>query len=198
MAIVIVTARIQNEVKFLIGKESRFLRDIHEDVCKLEKFSLPGDYMSYYTLQCKRLSRKYGMRIQFDTPDIHPTHTRARFRYLEKDWRYGIVKGAFNIHKDTNSLDTALREFNEEVMPFEDRDAIEDLNTQIHSRDLYALEIKDPTDLCRMVAKRTNMYYGELFEMELLTWEELQLIWRNLNVVSKRSLEFIVSLEQSS
>ena len=198
MAIVIVTTRIQNQVKFLIGKESRFLRDIHEDVGKLEKFSLPGDYMSYYTLQCKRLSRKYGMRIQFDTPDIYPTHTRARFRYLEQDWRYGIVKGSFNSHTDSNSLDTALREFNEEVMPFEDRDLIEDLNTKIHYRDLYALHLKDPTDLCKTIAKRTNMYYGELFEMEILTWDELQPIWKNLNVVSKRSLEFIVSLEQLS
>jgi hypothetical protein len=198
MAIVIVTTRIQNQVKFLIGKESRFLRDIHEDVGKLEKFSLPGDYMSYYTLQCKRLSRKYGMRIQFDTPDIYPTHTRARFRYLEQDWRYGIVKGSFNSHTDSNSLDTALREFNEEVMPFEDRELIEDLNTKIHYRDLYALHLKDPTDLCKTIAKRTNMYYGELFEMEILTWDELQLIWKNLNVVSKRSLEFIVSLEQLS
>jgi hypothetical protein len=194
MAIVVVSTRIHNEVKFLIGKESRFLRDIHSEVSKLETFQLPGDYMNYYTCMCKKLSRKYGMRIQFDTPDIYPTHTRARFRYLEKDWKYGVVKGTFNHHKDSTSLDTALREFNEEVMPFEDRDLIEDTNVQIHSRDLYTLHFEDSTNLCIMTARRTNMYYGELFEMELLTWDEIQTIWKNLNVVSKRSLEHIINI----
>ena len=193
MAIVVVTAKIQNDVKFLIAKESRFLRDIHEEVREFERFELPGDYMEYYTTQCKRLSRRYGMRIQFDTPDVYPTYTRSRFRYLEKDWRYGIVKGTFNQYKDSDSLDTALREFNEEVMPFDDRDAIHDTNMKIHSRDLYTLHFEDATELCKLIARRTAMYYGELFEIELLTIEELQRIWRNLNVVSKRSIEFIAS-----
>jgi hypothetical protein len=193
MAIVVVTAKIQNEVKFLVAKESRFLRDIHDEVREFERFELPGNYMEYYTAQCKKLSRRYGMRIQFDTPDVYPTYTRSRFRYLEKDWRYGVVKGTFNQYKDKDSLDTALREFNEEVMTFEDKDAIRDTNMKIHSRDLYTLHFEDPTELCKMIAKRTNMYYGELFEIELLTFDELQRIWKNLNVVSKRSIEFIVS-----
>lgn len=193
MAIVVVTTQINNERKFLIGKESRFLRDIHPDISKFEKFDLPGDYMSYYTTQCKKLSRRYGMRIQFDTPDVYPTHTRARFRYLEKDWRYGVVKGTYNSHKDSSSLDTAVREFNEEVMTFEDRDLFHDQNIKIHSRDLYTLHLEDSTSLCIMIARRTNMYYGELFEMELLTIDELHRIWKNLNVVSKRAIEFIAS-----
>ena len=196
MAIVIVSTQIQNQTKFLIGKESRFLRDTYPDVKHMERFVLPGDYMSYYTTQCKKLSRKYGMRIQFDTPDVYSTFTRARFRYLEKDWRYGIVKGTFNQQKDTNTIDTAFREFNEEVMPFDDKYLFCNLNIQVHSRDLFELELTDPTDLCKMIAKRTNMYYGELFEMELLTLDEIQRIWKNLNVVSKRSLEFIGSSEQ--
>lgn len=193
MAIVVVTAKIRNETKFLIGKESRFLRDLYPDVSKLEKYSLPGDYMAYYTSQCKKLSRKYGMRIQFDTPDIYSNYTRTRFRYLEKDWRYGVVKGAYNPHKDSNTLDTALREFNEEVMSFEDRDLFHHQNIKIHSRDLYTLHLEDSTQLCIMVARRTNMYYGELFEMELLTFDELHHIWKNLNVISKRAIEFIAS-----
>jgi len=195
MAIVIVSTQIQNQTKFLIGKESRFLRDTYPDVKHMERFVLPGDYMSYYTTQCKKLSRKYGMRIQFDTPDVYSEFTRARFRYLEKDWRYGIVKGTFNQQKDTNTIDTAFREFNEEVMPFEDKYLFCNLKIQVYSRDLFELELTDPTDLCKMIAKRTNMYYGELFEMELLTWDEIQRIWKNLNVVSKRSLEFIASSE---
>lgn len=180
-------------MKFLIGKESRFLRDLYPNVRDLERCKLPSDYMTYYTNQCKKLSRKYGMRIQFDTPDIYPTYTRARFRYLEKDWRYGVVKGTFSPQKDTTSLDTAFREFNEEVMPFEDIDKLVDMNVVIHSRDLYRLNFEDCTDLCKVIAKRTNMYYGELFEMELLTWDEIQKIWKNLNVVSKRALETIIA-----
>lgn len=190
MAIVIVTAKVVCDIKFLIGKESMFLRDIQPEVKKYETFMLPGDYMAHYTATCKKLSHRYGFRVQFDTPDIYPSHTRARFRYLAKDFRYGVVKGASK-STDATSLDTAIREFNEEVMPFENRSAFRDMNMVIHMRDLYMLHFNEPTKLCVTVASRTNMYYGELFEMELRTWDELQYIWSNLNVVSKRALETI-------
>lgn len=133
------------------------------------------------------------MRIQFDTPDVYSTYTRTRFRYLEQDWRYGVVKGAFDSRCDKTSLDTAVREFNEEVMPFDDRGAFQKQPTVVHERDLYTLHIDDPTDLCETIASRANAYYGELFEMELRTWDEMQIIWPNLNVVSKRSLEFVMA-----
>jgi hypothetical protein len=197
MAIVVVSTCVQNITRFLIGKESRFLRDTHPEVSKWEKFQLPGDYMAYYTRQCKRLSRKYGTRVQFDTPDVYPEYTRARFRYLDKDWKYGTVKGTFEERRDRTTLDTALREFNEEVMPFEDTRHIQDMNVKIHLRDLYALHLPDSTELCIAIARRTNMYYGELFEIQLMTWDEIQFIWRGLNLMSKRALETIVSLEQS-
>lgn len=193
MAIVIVSTTVGNVTKFLLGKESRFLRDIHPDVKKNEKFQLPGDYMNYYTQTCKKLSRLYGMRVQFDTPDIYPEYTRTRFRYLEYDWRYGIVKGSYESTIDKNTLDTAVREFSEEVMEFTDREAFEDMNVVVHKRDLYSLNFTDPTNLCKTIAYRTNTYYGELFEMELRTWDEIQEIWKNLNVVSKRALEIITS-----
>ena len=190
MAIVIVTAKVNHDIKFLIGKESMFLRDIQPDVKKYETFPLPGDYMAHYTATCKKLSYKYGMRVQFDTPDIYPGHTRARFRYIDRGFRYGVVKGASK-STDATSLDTAIREFNEEVMPFENRSAFRDMNMVIHMRDLYMLHFNEPTLLCTTIASRTNMYYGEMFEMELRNWDVLQDIWSNLNVVSKRSLETI-------
>lgn len=197
MAIVVVSVKVSDTTKFLVAKESRFLRDMYPDISKLEKFQLPGDYISYYTKQCKRLSRRYGMRVQFDTPDIYPDYTRARFRYLEKDWKYGIVKGTFNTLHDATTLDTALREFNEEVMKFDDVSKIQDLNMKIHMRDVYALHFTDATDLYTAIARRTNMYYGELFDIQFMTWDEIQTIWRGLNLISKRALELIVSSEQS-
>ena len=78
-------------------------------------------------------------------------------------------------------------------MGFTDREAFEDMNVVVHKRDLYSLNFTDPTNLCKTIAYRTNTYYGELFEMELRTWDELQEIWKNLNVVSKRALEIITS-----
>lgn len=197
MAIVVVSAKIGDSTKFLVAKESKFLRDLHPDISKLEKFQLPGDYFGYYTKQCKKLSRRYGMRVQFDTPDIYPDYTRARFRYLEKDWKYGIVKGTFSTIHDTSTLDTALREFNEEVMKFDDMSRIQDLNVKIHMRDVYALHFTEPTELYTAIARRTNLYYGELFDIQFMTWDDIQKIWRGFNLISKRALELIVSLEQS-
>jgi hypothetical protein len=191
MAIVVVSTLIQNEVKYLIGKESRFLRDIHPEVRDMERYQLPGNYMKYYKRTCKKLSKAYGMRIQFDTPDIYETYTRTRFRYLNDDWRYGVVKGGFDKEKDVNSLDNIIREFTEEVMEFTNKEAFEDMNFSVYNRHIYRLHLSDPTDLCKAIAHRTNSYYGELFEMELLSWDELKVIWRNLNVVSKRAIEFI-------
>ena len=190
MAIVIVTAKVNHDIKFLIGKESMFLRDIQPDVKQYETFPLPGDYMAHYTATCKKLSHQYGMRVQFDTPHVYPDHTKSRFRYLANDFRYGIVKGAKE-SVDESSLDTAIREFNEEVMPFDNRSAFRDMNIVIHMRDLYMLHFNEPTNLCVNIASRTNMYYGEMFEMELRNWDELQYIWSNLNVISKRALRTI-------
>jgi hypothetical protein len=196
MALVVVTTTIRNETKYLIGKESRFLRDAYPEVRDMERYIFPGNYVGYYTRVCKKLSRKYGMRIQFDTPDLHPNYTRTRYRYLRSDWRYGVVKGAFESSKDMNSLDNAIREFNEEVMDFDDRDAFEDMKVRLFDRDVFRLHLEDSTDLCKAIAHRTNSYYGELFEMELMSWEEIQNIWRNLNVVSKSALEFVYSSTQ--
>ena len=191
MAIVVVSTLIRNEVKYLIGKESQFLRDIHPEVRDMERYPISGDYMKYYTRTCKKLSKKYGMRIQFDTPDIYPTYTRTRFRYLKDDWRYGVVKGGFENSKDMNALDNAVREFREEVMDFVEPDAFENMNMKLYGRELFRLHLPQSIDLCNAIAHRTNSYYGELFEMELLSWDELKVIWRNLNVVSKRALEVI-------
>jgi hypothetical protein len=197
MAIVVVSIQTGDIPKFLVGKESRFLRDVYPELSKLEKFQLPGDYMAYYTKQCKRLSRRYGMRIQFDTPDVYADHTRARFRYLEKDWKYGVVKGTFSTVHDTTTFDTAVREFSEEVMKLNDVTGIRDLNTKIHLRDLYSLHFQDSTDLYTAIARRTNMYYGELFDIQFMSWEEIRALWRGFNLISKRALELIVSSEQS-
>ena len=189
MAVVVVSTTIQNQLKFLIGKESRFLRDIHPEVRDIERYPIPGDYMKYYTRMCKKLSKKYGMRIQFDTPDVYSNYTRTRYRYLADDWRYGIVKGGFKSEKDSNSLDNILREFNEEVMKFDDVNAFEDMKVNIYNRHLFRLNLEDPTNLCKAIAHRTNSYYGELFEMELRTIDEIKQIWRNLNVVSKSAFQ---------
>lgn len=189
MAIVIVSAAVPNDVKYLVGKESRFLRDIYPEVRDMERYPYPGDYMAYYTRTCKKLSRKYGMRIQFDTPDIYPMYTRTRFRYLQDDWRYGIVKGGFENTKDRTPLDNAIREFREEVMDYPNEEAFEDMGIKLYGRHVFRLHLDDSTGLCKAIAHRTNTYYGELFEMELLTADELRKIWRNLNVVSKRALE---------
>ena len=189
MAIVVVSTSIQNQLKFLIGKESRFLRDIHPEVRNIERYQIPGDYMKYYTCMCRKLSKKYGMRIQFDTPDIYPNYTRTRYRYLASDWRYGAVKGGFKSEKDSSSLDNVMREFNEEVMKFDDANAFQNMNVRIYNRNLFRLHLEDPADLCKAIAHRTNSYYGELFEMELRTIDEIKEIWMNFNVVSKRAFQ---------
>ena len=187
MAIVVVSVYD----KFLIGKESRFLRDIYPDVRHQERFQLPGDYMKYYKNICKKLTQKYGMRIQFDTPDIYPNYTRTRFRYLRNDWKYGIVKGGFKPQKDTTTLDNAVREFNEEVMTFEDRNAFENLNMKVHGREVYKVSFQTETELCAAISQRKTMFYGELFDVELKSINEIKQVWRNINHVSKQVLTLI-------
>jgi hypothetical protein len=187
MAIVVV----YTPVGFLIGKESRFLRDLYPEVRHQERFQLPGDYMKHYKHMCKKLSQKYRMRIQFDTPDIYETHVRTRFRYLRNDWKYGIVKGGFDSQKDTSSLDNASREFNEEVMTFDDKNAFQYLNTKIQNRDVYKIHFQNETELYDAILQRKTMCYGELFDIQFLKSEEIKKIWRNVNHVSKQALQLI-------
>ena len=97
MAIVVVSVYD----KFLIGKESRFLRDIYPDVRHQERFQLPGDYMKYYKNMCKKLTQKYGMRIQFDIAESQMAELDAMRQDLElmNDRQfiaaYGMSKRAF-------------------------------------------------------------------------------------------------------
>ena len=191
MAIVIVSAQLNNELLFLVGKESRFLRDLYPEVRHQERFQLPGDYMKHYKHMCKKLSQKYGMRIQYDTPDVYEDHIRTRFRYLRDDWRYGIVKGGFDASKDETPLDNAVREFSEEVMSFDDRNMFEPLHTKVHNREVYKIHFQDPTELCATISQRKTMLYGELFDVELKTIQSIKTIWRNVNHISKQALQLI-------
>ena len=188
MAIVVVSVQAD---KYLIGKESRFLRDLYPEVAHQERFQLPGDYMKHYKTMCKKLSKKYGIRIQFDTPNIYEDYTRTRFRYLRSDWRYGVVKGGFQAEKDKTTLDNAIREFNEEVMNFEDKNQFEPLHTKVHNREVYKIQFQDPSELCAAISQRKTMYYGELFDVELRTIDSIKSIWRNVNHVSKQALQLI-------
>ena len=131
------------------------------------------------------------MRIQFDTPDIYEDHTRTRFRYLRGDWKYGTVKGGFDSEKDKTPLDNIVREFNEEVMFFDSREAFQPMNITINRRHLYSIHLDDATELCAGISQRKTMYYGELFDVELRTTEQVRQIWTNLNHTSKKALAFI-------
>ena len=76
---------------------------------------------------------------------------RSRFRYLRGDWRYGIVKGGFQAGKDETTLDNAIREFSEEVMDFDDRDAFVPMNVKVHNRDVYKVHFQDSAELCAAI-----------------------------------------------
>lgn len=186
MAIVVVSTRVGIDVKFVVAKESRFLRDLYPDVKDFEKYY--GNDPAYFGDMCRELSYRYGMRIQYDTPVQHDGYQRTRFRYLASDWKYGVIKGNAS-PIDTCPRDTALRELREELLGDVELD-IQDMGIVICRRRLFTLHLEDYSMLYSALSDRNNSYFGELFEPELKSWDELRDIWPHLNVVSKRALEY--------
>ena len=215
MAAVVVYVVRENAPIFFIGKESVFLRDVvgREATASLESHTFPQkvslDVMKrHFTAIAQKQSELLGMRVQYDTPhpDTATLVARAHLRVLSKTKvRYGIVKGGMEPVDATNPRKTALREFNEECMNVPVRlDSFHQARTHkstsenpLKGRELYFLNITDMLPLID-TAKRGRQadHYGELFDTELKSYEDLCAMRNRLNLASRYAID--VFMRESS
>ncbi len=204
MATVVVYSKENGIYSFYIGKESSFLRDTNPEVIPLESHSFPPntsimDMRKHFRVIAHDLSQKYGFRVQFDTPKQNSeTHLgKVRFRMEPKTAKYGIVKGGMEPQDAGNTLNTAIREFREECMNVDIPKAMfvkapvyKTTTVPLRDRDIYFLDVTRFKDkLLLMMDAWKHTYYGELYETQFKTQEEVCKLWKKLNTSSKVALE---------
>ena len=210
MAAVVVYAMKDGKPLFFIGKESRFLSDLvgREDVRPLEihDFKKPVSLeimKRHFTEIAKDQSAKLGFRVQYDTPRQDKTTfiARTHLRYLPPTGvKYGIVKGGMEDVDGGNTEKTALREFNEECMNIpaiylnkfqKAKSHNPTKETPLKGRDLFFLDITSLQESIETAkVGREEDHYGELFESNMMTYEETCKLRNNkLNFASKYAIE---------
>ena len=204
MATVVVYSKENGVYSFFIGQESIFLRDSIPDVIPLESHAFPPntsviDMRKHFRVVAHTLSQKHGFRVQFDTPKQNPeTHVgKVRFRMEPKSPKFGIVKGGMEAQDGGLSINTALREFREECMNiqlptslFVKAQPYKSKTAPIQPRDVYFLEVTQFKDKLLMTMEAWKQtYYGELFDTQFKTQEEVCTLWKKLNITSKIALE---------
>jgi hypothetical protein len=204
MATVVVYSKEKDVYSFFMGKESSFLRDILPDVVPLESYKFPPntsvtDMRKHFRVIARDLTKQLSVRVQFDTPKQNSeTHLgKVRFRVEPKTAKFGIVKGGMEPQDGGSSLNTAVREFREECMNvvispslFVKAKPFKSKANPIQDRDVYYLDVTrfKSTMLLNMEAWRQT-YYGELFDTQFKTKDDVMKIWNKLNITSKIALE---------
>jgi len=205
MAAVVVYAIRDGSPIFFIGKESRFLRDLigrESTECHTFNERVNVEAMrTHFTDAAKTQSDKVGFRVQYDTPqqDLSTLVAKTHFRYLpEKGVKYGIVKGGMETVDNGSTINTAVREFNEECMNLavnktefqRSKTHISSFDTPLKGRDLYFLDIT-----CELATFETSQlsrladHYGELFDSVMMSLEDLRKIRSKLNFPSGYAID---------
>jgi hypothetical protein len=198
MAAVVVYAIRDGSPIFFIGKESRFLRDLigrESTECHTFNEKVTTETMrTHFTNAAKTQSDKVGFRVQYDTPqqDLSTLVAKTHFRYLpEKGVKYGIVKGGMETVDNGSTINTAVREFNEECMNLavnktefqRSKTHISSFDTPLKGRDLYFLDIT-----CELATFETSQlsrladHYGELFDSVMMKGRQSNISLVNFHI----------------
>lgn len=199
MSAVVVSVCLNGQYKYLIGKESNFLRDTasREALAPFETAFLPASLNPaavhvYFGEIARQLGIIYNTRVQYDTPKYNAEIGSAtvRLRVLsETGYKYGITKGGIEPIDKSDLLNTAMREFKEEVadIPIHpERFVLKDTGI----RNIYELEITtdEYIQILEEINNRHSTMYGELFDIKFLTKEEIYMKWHMLNYISRHAL----------
>lgn len=199
MSAVVVCVCLDGQYKYLIGKESIFLRDTmsRETLAPYEYTKLPRHLDStaihgYFSEIARHVGILYNMRIQYDTPYYNPDtgDAHVRLRILSTlGYKYGVMKGGKELVDNNDLQKTAIREFREEVADI-DIESKRFILKESAERNIYELILthKEYTSVLEEIIKRYYTYYGELFEVQFLTKEEIYAKWSMLNSISKKAL----------
>lgn len=202
MSAIVAYVCLNGEYKYLIGKESIFLRDTmsREILAPFEYAKLPCNLdisviHGYFSEIARHIGILYNMRVQYDTPKYNPFTGDAsvRLRILSAiGYKYGIVKGGIESVDENDLKQTAIREFKEEIADIHisaDRLVLKDQT----ERNIYELEITQTeyTQILEEIIRRYDTMYGELFDVRFLTKDEIHSKWNMLNSISKHALTII-------
>jgi hypothetical protein len=200
-AAVVYSKNSEGTYSFFIGKESSFLRDTESSVKDLEYHAFKkGESMKYkkkhFSQIAKDLTLKLEKQVQFDTPrqsKKNSAFTEVRFRVVPDEPKYGIVKGGEE-DADISSVHIAQREFNEECADVSPK--LSEFKKMGPSRP-YAMYSLDATDYARTIEQsivsRFAQQYGELFDSQFMSYQEVCSLWTNLNRISKDALKTFFS-----
>ena len=199
MSAVVVCVCLIGEYKYLIGKESIFLRDelSRESIFPFEHAKLPlnldqNAVHGYFSEIARQLGVIHNRRVQYDTPKYNPEtgESSVRLRVLNiTEYKYGITKGGVENIDNGDLKNTAIREFKEEVADIDiapERFVLK----HVGQRNIYELELTtgEYIQIMEEIINRHDTLYGELFGIRFLTKDELHIKWNLLNSISRQAL----------
>jgi hypothetical protein len=192
MSAVVVGVCLNGEYKYLLGKESVFLRDTvsRELLHPFEYATI--DYSAvhgYFSEIARQLGIIYSTRVQYDTPKYDPETGEASVRLRVAGNKYGITKGGIEDVDNSDLKNTAIREFKEEVADIDipsERFVLKEKG----ERHIYELELttSEYIQILEETINRHHTLYGELFDVKFLTKEEIVAKWNSLNFISRHAL----------
>ena len=160
--------------------------------------------MKRHFTEVAKSAEKLGFRVQYDTPHQNPETRVAKthLRFLPKSGiKYGIVKGGMELVDKGDTLKTALREFQEECMNLpvklnafqKAKSHSTEKETPLKGRDLYFLNITPVLHLLESTKLGRQMdHYGELFDSEMKTFEEVCKLRAKLNFPSRYAIDVCI------
>lgn len=200
MAVVIAYVKDKEGFRFLVGKESIYLRDVmgRALIAPHESNTFPintsiGDVHEYFSNKAIELSKQFNIHVQYDTPNYDASSglAKVRFRVLGDKSMYGVIKGGMELVDKGDPIKTAIREFKEEflMIPIYN-ESIKDLEVKTQdNRKIYYINLTPLSHLIpKAIAMRKTFHYGELFESDLLTYSQICMNWRRFNNTSKIAL----------
>lgn len=198
MAIVIAYVRVGKDLKFLIGKESVYLRDsIGKDVIKPhEEYAFPPDAKlnqlhDYFSAKAIEMTTEFDEFVQYDNPKKYSDGiARVKFRILPDKFKYGVIKGGIEDSDKGNLKLTAAREFSEEffAIPVYPENLI-DSGKDVDGRRVFFLNLTPLVNtIPTAIASRKKRHHGELFDTGLYTYEQVCSMWPRMNNSSRLAL----------
>ena len=218
--IVVYYKSTDNKHYVLVGKESKWLREINPtitldgkdrplagavstDPANLE-YSAQGsiDFAKMdFTGRAARLSVALKKRIQFDQPVAHSSGKgwTTNYRFLPDAFKYGVPKGGSNPSEVTRA--TALREFGEEIGLALDPSIVTGPIETVDHYDFYRVDCSKELkgNIEAAVAGRAARHYSELFDIEFMLIETALALERTkINGKSRAAIEALLPLKGGS